>query len=58
MANVQENVILHYQTFYFGKTCAETWKFSLPKKLDFRREKTFCNRQLFLLQVHKYVQQN
>jgi hypothetical protein len=24
MANVQENVILHYKTFYFGKTCAET----------------------------------
>jgi hypothetical protein len=23
-ANVQENVILHYKTFYFGKTCAET----------------------------------
>jgi hypothetical protein len=22
--NVQENVILHYKTFYFGKTCAET----------------------------------
>jgi hypothetical protein len=34
MANVQENVILHYKTFYFGKTCAETWNFSLPKKLD------------------------
>jgi hypothetical protein len=24
MANVQENVILHYKTFYFSKTCAET----------------------------------
>jgi hypothetical protein len=23
-ANVQENVILHYKTFYFGKTCPET----------------------------------
>jgi hypothetical protein len=23
-ANVQENVILHYETFYFCKTCAET----------------------------------
>jgi hypothetical protein len=23
-ANVEENMILHYQTFYFGKTCAET----------------------------------
>jgi hypothetical protein len=23
-ANVQENVILHYKTFYFVKTCAET----------------------------------
>jgi hypothetical protein len=22
--NVQENVILHYKTFYFGKTCVET----------------------------------
>jgi hypothetical protein len=22
-ANVQENVILHYKTFYFCKTCAE-----------------------------------
>jgi hypothetical protein len=26
-ANVQENVILHYKTFYFGKTCAETSHF-------------------------------
>jgi hypothetical protein len=23
-ANEQENVISHYKTFYFGKTCAET----------------------------------
>jgi hypothetical protein len=23
-ANVQENVMLHYKTFYFGKTCVET----------------------------------
>jgi hypothetical protein len=23
-ANVQENVILHYKSLYFGKTCAET----------------------------------
>jgi hypothetical protein len=23
-ADVQENVILHYKTFYFGKTCATT----------------------------------
>jgi hypothetical protein len=40
-ANVQENVILHYKTFYFGKTCAETLNFSLPKKFDLRRKKTF-----------------
>jgi hypothetical protein len=30
-ANVQENVILHYKTFYLGKACAETLNFSLPK---------------------------
>jgi hypothetical protein len=33
----EENVILHYKTFYFGKTCAEAWNFSLPKKLDLRK---------------------
>jgi hypothetical protein len=38
MANVQENVILH---FYFGKTCAKTWNFSLPKKLDLRKTNIF-----------------
>jgi hypothetical protein len=36
-ANVQEN----YKTFYFGKTCAETLNFSLPKKLDLRKNKLF-----------------
>jgi hypothetical protein len=36
--------ILHYQAFYFGKTCAETWNFSLPKKLDLRKTKLFRNR--------------
>jgi phosphoketolase len=25
------------QNFYFGKTCAETLNFSLPKKLDLRK---------------------
>jgi hypothetical protein len=43
-ANVQENVILHYKTFYFGKTCAETWNFSLPKTLDLRKTKLFHDR--------------
>jgi hypothetical protein len=43
-ANVQENVTLHYKTFYFGKTCAETLNFSLPKKLDSRKTKPFRNR--------------
>jgi hypothetical protein len=43
-ANVQENVILHYKTFYFDKACAETWNFSLPKKLDLRKTKLFHNR--------------
>jgi hypothetical protein len=37
-------VILHYKTCYFGKTCAETWNFSLPKKLDLRKTKLFRNR--------------
>jgi hypothetical protein len=27
-------VILYYKPYYFGKTCAKTWNFSLPKKLD------------------------
>jgi hypothetical protein len=49
MANVQENVILHYKTFYFSKTCAETWNFSLPKKFDLRKTK---------LQVPKHMRQN
>jgi hypothetical protein len=31
-------VILHYNTFYFGKTCAETLKFSLPKKYDLQKK--------------------
>jgi hypothetical protein len=39
----QENVILHYKTFYFSKTCAETWNFSLPKKLDLRINKLFSD---------------
>jgi hypothetical protein len=43
-ANVQENVILHYKTFYFGKKCAETLNFSLPKKLDLRKTKLFRDR--------------
>jgi hypothetical protein len=43
-ANIQENVILHYKTFYFGKTCSETWNFSLPKKLDTRKTKFFHDR--------------
>jgi hypothetical protein len=37
-------VILHYKTFYFGKTCAETWNFSLPKKLDLRKTELFRDR--------------
>jgi hypothetical protein len=37
-------VILHYKTYYFDKTCAETWNFSLPKKLDLRKNKLFRNR--------------
>jgi hypothetical protein len=46
MANVQENIILHYKTFYFGtfyfgKTCADTWNFSLPKKLDWKKQTFF-----------------
>jgi hypothetical protein len=41
MANVQEKVILHNKTFYLGKICAETWNFSLPKKLDLRKTKLF-----------------
>jgi hypothetical protein len=40
-ANVQENVILHDKTFYFCKTCAETWNLSPPKKLDLRKTKLF-----------------
>jgi hypothetical protein len=44
MASVQENVILHYKTFYFGKTRAETWNFSLPKKLDWTKTKLFRDR--------------
>jgi hypothetical protein len=40
---VQENVILHYKTFYFSKTCVQTWNFSLPKKLDLGKTKRFCN---------------
>jgi hypothetical protein len=36
--------ILHYKTCYFGKTCAETWNFSLPKKLDLRKTKIFRDR--------------
>jgi hypothetical protein len=38
MEKVQENVISYYKAFYFGKTCAETCNFSLPKKLG---EQTF-----------------
>jgi hypothetical protein len=34
MANVQENVILYYKTFYFGKTCAETLKCLILKALN------------------------
>jgi hypothetical protein len=37
-------VILHYKAFYFGKTCAETLNFSLPKKLDLRKTKLFRDR--------------
>jgi hypothetical protein len=37
-------VILLYKTFYFGKTCAETWNFSLTKKLYIRKIKLFCDR--------------
>jgi hypothetical protein len=44
MANVQENVILLYSTFYFSKTCVETWNFALPKKLDLRKTKLSCDR--------------
>jgi hypothetical protein len=44
MVNVQENVILHYKTFYFGNTCAETWNLSLQKKIDLRKTKLFCDR--------------
>jgi hypothetical protein len=36
MANVQEDVILHYKTFYFGKTCTET-----AKKIRFKKNQTF-----------------
>jgi hypothetical protein len=39
-ANVQENVILHYKTFYFGKTCAET-KFITAEKIRFKKKITF-----------------
>jgi hypothetical protein len=39
---VQENVILHYKFFYFGKICAETWNFSLPKKKDLRKNSFFA----------------
>jgi hypothetical protein len=34
-------VNLHDRTFYFGKTCAETLNFSLPKKLGFKKNQTF-----------------
>jgi hypothetical protein len=38
-------MILHCETFYFGKTCAETLNFSLPKKLDhLRKNKLFRDR--------------
>jgi hypothetical protein len=41
-------VILHYnKTCYFGKTCAETWNFSLPKKIDLRKTKLFRDRPSF-----------
>jgi hypothetical protein len=35
------SVILHYKTFYFGKTCAETWNLSLPKQIKFKKKLTF-----------------
>jgi hypothetical protein len=41
-ANVQENVILHCKTCYFIIICAETLNFSLPKKLDLRKNKLFA----------------
>jgi hypothetical protein len=44
-ANVQEkNVILHYKAYYFGKICATIRNFSLPKKLDLRKNKLFRDR--------------
>jgi hypothetical protein len=43
-----------YQNFYFSKTCAETWNFSLPKKLDLRKTKLFRDRP----HVPKHMQQN
>jgi hypothetical protein len=30
-ANVQENMILHYKTFYFGKTCALDSRCAQPR---------------------------
>jgi hypothetical protein len=32
------------RTFCFGKICAETLNLSLPKKLDLRKTKLFCDR--------------
>jgi hypothetical protein len=40
-ANLQENVILHYKASYFCKTCAETWNFSLAKKIRLKKDQTF-----------------
>jgi hypothetical protein len=40
-ANIQENVVLRYNTCYFGKTCAETLKFLTAKKIRFQKTITF-----------------
>jgi hypothetical protein len=53
----QENMILHYKTFYFGKTSAETWHVSLPKKLDIRKNKLAICPVVFAPRTQTYATQ-